>query len=295
MRKNQLESWPSNVHVFSEPGFETKQFEALDGLHVSGCAYQGDRNRSTFPDTDAVLNRSPRVDLLLLHGVLDASDPSSGDDVFSFSEQVVREVPARYVAMGHTHQYREVRDEGTIRGAFAGSPMGMHGSETGERSILIGELTEEGVPASSLEKRSVSPRRLFELEIEQESDISAPRFRRRVQERFDEEGVRTEDLVYLRIHGADPGREVLGSKVLQSFLGTYFHVQLDASRTRPLLDAEVGIEGEQSGTTEDQFVREMLDRLDEASSEEQKEIVLKALRMGRSAFRTEDVNLDHVL
>ncbi len=292
MRKNQLETWPSNVHVFSTTSFSTKQIDSVNGLRVAGFAYGGGRNRSTFPDREEILNRSDQADLLLLHGEFDSSQQASGNELFSFSEQLVRKHPARYVAMGHSHQFRSVCEEGTVHGAFAGSPMGINLSETGDRHVLIGELTDEGVAASTLEKRPVNPRSLFHLEIEQESDISAARFRRLLQERFDQEGVRTEDLVHLRIHGTDPGREVLGSNVLQTFLGTYFHVEVDASRTRPVFDPKTDA---QSDTTEEQFVREMLSRLDEASSEEQKEIVLKALRMGRSAFRTEDVNLDHDL
>lgn len=174
--------------------------------------------------------------------------------------------------------------------------MGVTLSDTGDRHVLLGELTPEGVPASSLEKRRVCPRRIFDLSIEGRAGTSPSRFRRRVQERFQEEGVCAPDLVRLNVTGEHPGEEVLDSNSLQSFLDEYFYVELDVSRTAPPLDSELYREGtERAGTTEGQFVREMLERIDGATSEEQEEIARKALRIGLSAFRREDVDLNHVL
>ncbi len=296
MRKHQLEPWPEHVQIFTESNFHSLRVGGTGSLRVTGRAHGGREDVSRCSEEMLPNSGTDTMDLLMLHGSIDPGVESANDETLDRTEQDICDVEVAYTALGGLHSHYAIQQEETVRGGYAGAPMPVSDLETGEGRVLIGQLTAEGVPASSLEKRDVSPRRLHELEIEPGRETSAARFRRRVQKRLEEETVKPEDIVRLTVRGTHPGHEVLESDLLQSLRNEYFHVELDVSRTRPVVSSDVlDEEGAEEHTTEDRFVQEMLNRINDASSEEQKEISRKALRIGLSAFRTEDVRLDHVL
>ena len=148
-------SFPSNVHIFTENALRAVELPEL-GLRVYGAAYLGKESapllRGFHAESDGLWN------LLCLHAEL-TKRPSPYAPV---TEEELAASGLHYAALGHIHKASGLCKAGAAWYAWPGCPEGRGFDETGEKSVSIVELDEQGC---RLQPVSVALRRYEDLRV----------------------------------------------------------------------------------------------------------------------------------
>ena len=295
--------WPSNVHVFTAPEFETVEvgpsslrqaqdaqgFEHADRPSTSsGCSACsvtgiGHAHRGI---TDRVLSR--RIEqphrptrILLFHGSRDGYKPSEKETVIPFSDAELVAQGFTYAAIGHYHSFAEIRDDSShVCGAYSGCGQGRGLDEAGEKCVIVGEISPDG--RVELERVEVAERRIVRVEV----DVSGSRDNTEIIARMDA-GVSTQarpcDVVCAFLKGTlAPGIEV-DTSVWQS-RQPYFAVNVNASAIEADYDLEAIGRESAASSLRSVFVRKMLERQEQATDEDEKRTVRDAIYYGLYAL-----------
>jgi DNA repair exonuclease SbcCD nuclease subunit len=188
----------------------------------------------------------------------------------------VEETGVDYAAVGHYHSFIEIRSQdGRLIGAYSGSPAGRGFDETGEKVVLLGEITESGV---SITKKTISRYRYRKFALSLDGVRDEREAEEKIRERVREASQR------------DVLRLVLEGKVFREFNPSMVsvdegtmpvaHVELEW-RVEPEYDVDSIA---RKSTTEGAFVRELLERIERAESEEEAETLRQAIYYGLDAL-----------
>jgi len=148
IRPNPWREPPGGARVLAEPSFERVTFETAGGpLHVYGAAY--DRAREPDPLATYVRSGEPGVHLVLLHGSAEFSPHwEIGGNALRLPLDALAALECDYIALGDYHTYRPPERFGgdaPIPAAYSGSFAALDLTETGPRGYVIAEL-ESGRP-----------------------------------------------------------------------------------------------------------------------------------------------------
>ena len=230
--------------------------------------------------------------LLLFHGSRDNTDlPKGKIRTIPFSDADLAQQGFDWAAVGHYHDPVTLTDpSGRILGAYAGCPAGRGLDETGEKSVLVGEISLEEPGARSavkIERVPLDRRRIHLVEVPCTGLTHRDAIFRRAEELLALRDCRAEDIVCLRLTGrVSPGVDLRGPEGFLS--GRFFHAVVDGSRLRPAYDLE-RYRREDLRTTEARFAREMLRRLEEAQDPARRRLIENALYYGLDALIQKEV------
>jgi len=296
LEQHGIDRWPENLHLFTSDQFETIRVDSIDGLRVTGIAHRSAEARDERLLQENVVRERGDLNLFMLHGSIVRSPGGGSGTPLPATRRELLNQDAEYVALGHRHEERLLREDGFVRAANAGAPMAVSLDDTGNRSVMFGTLTEDGVDSQSVERVRVCSRNVHDLEWTAGEEESGEDLCRRLDGLFEERGVDEKDLVRLRWTGERPSPSLLQSDAFKSFKDRYFHLHVDAGHVSGRLDpASLDDEASPERTSEGRFVRAMKERMEDATSDERREIAEKAFRIGLEAFHNEEVDLDHVL
>lgn len=250
-----LIDFPENVHVF---GTEMEKLTIAD-CDVFGISFG--HNVEADPLLSTALPLSGRPSVLLMHG-----DLGGMEDYNPISRESLAASGVSYVALGHVHSYM-IEKAGKTTYAYPGCPEGRGFDETGDKGVIVGEVTEAGVTCEFV---SLCQRKHHELTIDvtglatQEEMIGAIRSK----------GLNEKDLYKLILTGETEFSP--DSDVLKSAFDDLFFVKMYDRTKRPLdIDAlakESGVRG--------MFVSKMLPVLSGDDAEQAR----KALEIGLAAL-----------
>ena len=266
--------WPGNVHIFREDEIGEKDFPDL-GVTIYGF---GHNSTGMLP---AVLQdwRAPgrgQKSILIFHGSLIGGGPTSKEVTCPFASGDIEETGVDYAAVGHYHSFAEIRSrDGRLIGAYAGCPAGRGFDEAGEKSVVLGEITDAGVTIST---RTLARYRYERLELPLDGVTDERETEVRIREAV--RTVSADEVIRLALTGRVP---------------TEFDQRLvsidDATTGRPHIELEWRVEPEydveaiaKKGTSEGAFVRELLERMEKAPSEEDKTKLRCAMHYGLDAL-----------
>ncbi len=286
-------TWPRNVHVFRGSSWEVWRSPGDLSVSVTGMAHAagaaiGERLLGwEVPSDPQVIFR-----LLIFHGSRDNTEIPHGKlRTIPFSDAELAARGFDYAAIGHYHEPATIEGpSGRILGAYAGVPAGRGLDETGEKSVLIGEISKEGPaaePRVHLERIALDERRIHLVDVHCTGLTHQEAILKQVDERLALRSPRPQDIVCLRLSGrAAPGIDL---RLPDGFLADrYFHVVVDLSRLRPAYDLE-RYRNEDLRTTEARFAREMLGRMDGAATPEARRLIENALYYGLDALVQREV------
>ena len=130
--------FPENVHIFTS---SVPERIVLEGKQCSiwGAAF-------TDNASEQILKAMPKlnddtINIMALHG----SMLSPGDKYNPISEEDVLRAGLDYLALGHVHTYSGMNKLGNTYWAYPGTPEGRGFDETGEKGIIIAEVSKSGV------------------------------------------------------------------------------------------------------------------------------------------------------
>src|SRR5262249_5486949 len=139
-----LKPWSANVHIFNSPNFRTWHLPNRPDVAVTGRAYD-----SPEPVSERLLrdplprSETASINILLYHGFFEGyngADAAWQDKVTApFSLAELKQQNFTYTALGHCHQFLELRAEGgLLLGAYSGSAAGRNFDELGPRLAILG-------------------------------------------------------------------------------------------------------------------------------------------------------------
>lgn len=124
-----------NVHLFTGEAVECVELADL-GVRVWGTAFTGRYRTPPLRDFEAEKD-GDIVDILVAHG--EVGDPSSRYG--AITEEQLRRCGMDYVALGHIHSFSGLRRAGETFYAWPGCPEGRGFDETGEKGVILAELS----------------------------------------------------------------------------------------------------------------------------------------------------------
>lgn len=253
---------PGNTHIFKS--LEPEAVELADGI-VWGAGWLAE----TAPPLTGFRIAGGGVNVMALHAVVGAPDGRYR----TISEDEIAASGLDYLALGHVHSFSGARRAGKTTWCYPGCPEGRGFDETGERGAVIADVTERG---TELRFVPLAARRYEILELPAGDDAPAALLA------AIPEGAPQD--VYRVIFTGETDVKPDMQAVRAAAEGRFFALEL-RDRTRPCRDLWSG-EGEE--TLRGAFLKRMRVRYDAADSDEARETVMRALRIGLAALENRD-------
>jgi exonuclease SbcD len=267
---------PEGTYLLAEPRLAPGPRLTIkdETVQLYGVAY--DPAVSARPLSEFARNGIADYHVGILHGALQDSPTwkiRASDLPIDRSE--IAASGLNYLALGHYHNFVEVREGGSVA-VYPGTLEGRKFGEEGARYLLVATLSQG---SASLERKPWNNRTLSQVSMDFMS--AAIHDERRLLERLTAFAGERE-IVRVRLEGAaDFAFEA--ERIRGSIRERFFHLELD-DRTY-LMDAALLGQFKDEATIRGAFVRRMVDRLSQAGTPQEKETVTLALRLGLSEFQ----------
>ncbi|MBW7572215.1 metallophosphoesterase family protein [Caproiciproducens faecalis] len=272
------QDWPENVHIF-QSGFDCFELPGK-GVRVWGAGFTG-----TYV-TEPLLGESgaPEDDLLnicVLHGDLVAENQSSNYNPVTPSR--IRFSGMDYLALGHIHMRTEILHSGKTAYAYCGCPEGRGFDELGEKGVYIGTVMKD---RAELAFRPVCRRKNLEVRVDiggvSANNEAAAVVLHTLQQQFGE--TYADNLYKIILEGAlDVSYSPDCTGVAARLENELYYVKI---KDETHLQADLGALSRET-SLKGIFVRRMLEKINAASGEPQKEQCRRALDIGLKAFDSE--------
>lgn len=262
--------WPENVHIFRHGALESVALPDLNCV-VHGAAF-------TEPEkTGQVLSgfsvpRDGQLHLLCLHGDVGVPNSRYGPIL---REQLAR-CGAHYAALGHIHQCSGLRQEGSTVWAYPGCPEGRGFDELGDKGVLAGNVTRDGIEMRFV---PLCRRRYWILE----ADVTGVSPRQALEAALPPTA--SEDICRILFKGETDEVAVDLPALESAFRDRCYSLELrDATRPAQSLWARA-----EEDTLRGLFLRELKGQYDAAPDEAAREQIALAVRFGLAALDGRDL------
>jgi DNA repair exonuclease SbcCD nuclease subunit len=288
--------WPAHVRVFTSESWTSAELPELERVRIWGrCfvsqAVSAERPLAASATSSITPGDGSRVELALFHGSREGTCPYGMDLTAPFSDAEALASPFTYLAVGHYHTQALLSAQqgpaAGVRLGYAGSPVALNMSEIGSHGGLDVRI-EFGrrQPYIEVEPVGLDPRRVHAIPVDVTRCGSAEQVDRRIEKALDDAGVSAEDLVCVQLTGrlAKDVRYQPAPRLKERV----FHLEVNAKQMRRDYDVE-SVRGREPTTTEDRFVRALLERMDNEPDPARKAAIERALYYGLDAFTLGEV------
>ena len=249
-------NWNQNVKIFTNDAEKVETSEA----DIYGCGFD-DFYCEKSRINDFEIDSKDKLNILVIHGSLNASETLE-KNYNPMTRNAIEEKGFDYIALGHIHK----REDSTPI-VYPGSTVPMGFDELGEHGMIIGEIEKNKL---NLQFKKIAEIEFEEIELDCTDIISQ------------EELIEAINNLYL--NEKKLYKIILNGK--RNFeINTYNLFKFDINnkiikiknKTKPNYDL-VGLSNET--TLKGLFTKEMLNRLENAENDQQKEVIEKAIEIG---------------
>ena len=157
--------WTENVFIFTAQKFRSISLPNLKEISITGISHYENRSFYNRLLTDNILKQEGKINILVFHGSRDGYCPSDKKITLPFSDEELFKLGFDYSAIGHYHSYLEILDEeGNIKGAYSGCPLGRNLREFGEKFFIMGKFYED--KKVEIEKRRIDHRIMLKIDVD---------------------------------------------------------------------------------------------------------------------------------
>jgi exonuclease SbcD len=271
--------WPENVHVFTSPEMECVNVREL-GCSVTGMAHVHGGVKERLSDL-AIPQPPTDISFLMLHGSREGFRPIEKECVVPFTDAELVSLGFTYAALGHYHSFAQIVDgSGLTRAAYSGCIQGRGLDETGEKSVIIGEVGSDG--RASVRRVEVAPRRLISVETSLTGCATEVRAIERIASAVAASGARACDIVNVVLTGSTTSSVKPDALNLEN--QNCFHLSIDPSRLRPDYDLDEIAAAAGGGSVRSMFVKRLMEMRENLDDGEEREVVLDAIYYGLLAL-----------
>lgn len=253
---------PDHVHVFTSP--EPRPIE-LPGKNcmIWGAAFTGDYSAPLLPSLPKL--DSSKLHIMVLHGEM------GGEKYNPITEADIAGSGLNYLALGHEHTYSGLQRSGTTYYAYPGCPEGRGFDETGEKGVLLTEVSRSGVSDQFVPLARRQYHRL-QIDLSQTSDVE-----RAIMSAIPKGAER--DIYKLLLTGEFSGRLDL-ERLHRAVDKRFFHVVL---RDHTRIKRDIWAQAEED-SLRGLFLRKMRTKYEAAPDDAQREKIILAIRYGLAAM-----------
>ncbi len=257
-----LPEWPRHVTIFKEDIWSLTKLES-SGISVAGIA-----SRNSGTERNALKEFDLEADILVMHGA-HKLDFYEGRHSYPFSEEDTLGLSAKYLALGHYHQFGQI---GRGIAHYPGSPEGLCFDEDGKRSALLVEIGDGPASVAQLEL-GVYPFYSHKLDCTTMADTNE------IETAITAFGAQ-HDLVKVALTGTPSVDLDADVESLIARLGErFFYIDIKDKLELPVADIKPS-----DKTVKAKFLTRMREKLEATEDSETKDVINLATRLGLAAL-----------
>lgn len=274
-----LINWPDNVHIFTS-NIEKVYIKELD-VNVWGGAFVDKYIRKSMITN--FNGKSDKINLMVLHGEISSSNEGNEYNPITLSE--IQRSGMDYIALGHRHGFSGINKEGSTYYAYSGNPQGRGFDELGDKGVIFGYVSKGMVDFKFVK---TSKRNYEEVKIDISNYFGYEEVKNIILNFIDENN-RKNNLYKIILYGEISEEFNIDEKVLTEKLSSYFYYCKVIDKTSVKLDIE---ELSRGYSVKSIFARKIQRMLEESNTEEEREVIKMALKIGMSSLTEGEVNMD---
>ncbi|MCK9479247.1 MAG: DNA repair exonuclease [Firmicutes bacterium] len=208
------ETFPDNVHIFG--GDLTRlEFEKFD---IYGVSFQTEYCDNAI-GTDFIAYNPNKINLLALHCDMISKGQKSRYNPVTKEDLAATEVD--YAALGHSHQFSDIKKIGNVSYAYCGIPEGRGFDELGSKGVIIGNIQKNNVDLKFL---PLCKRQFVEIDV----DITSCTDYEQICEMIIKRAGETENLCKINLQGEVEENLFLDTALLTDMLkDKFFYVKIN--------------------------------------------------------------------
>lgn len=274
-----LIKWPENVYIFKDK-LEKVYIEELE-TNVWGAAFNEKYVRESLIKGFSQNNKE--INIMVIHGEISSS--SEGNEYNPITLKDIKESGMDYIALGHRHNFSGILKEGNTFYSYSGCPQGRGFDETGDKGIIYGYVSKGAVELSFIK---TCKRNYEEVYVDISNLFGYEEVIKKILDVIKEED-RKNNLYKIILKGEVSEKFHIEEKVLKSKLVRDFYFCKVVDKTSIALDIK---ELSKGYSVKSIFVKNLLKKLQEAKTDEEKDIIKMALKIGVSSLSEAEVNID---
>ena len=274
-----LIKWPENVYIFKDK-LEKVYIKELE-TNVWGAAFNEKYVRESLIRGFSQNNKE--INIMVIHGEISSS--SEGNEYNPITLKDIKESGMDYIALGHRHNFSGILKEGNTFYSYSGCPQGRGFDETGDKGIIYGYVSKGAVELSFIK---TCKRNYEEVYVDISNLFGYEEVIKKILDVIKEED-RKNNLYKIILKGEVSEKFHIEEKVLKSKLVRDFYFCKVVDKTSIALDIK---ELSKGYSVKSIFVKNLLKKLQEAKTDEEKDIIKMALKIGVSSLSEAEVNID---
>lgn len=271
--------WPSNVHIFNNK-MESIFLEDL-GTVVWGIGF------NTSHINKSLLKNVKRVDgynnIMVIHGEI--TNVEEGNNYNPITEDDMANSNMDYIALGHRHKFSEVKKIENTYYSYSGCPQGRGFDELEDKGVVLLEIKDRFVESQFIR---TSIRNYYEKEISIDGCFGYNEVKNTIVNQIPKYE-RKNNFYKLILKGEVREEFTLNEEFLQELLREEFHFVKVIDKSQIKLDINELMKGYSLKSI---FAKKIYERLQNAETEEEREIITLALKIGLQSISGEEVKLN---
>ena len=271
-------NWPENVYIF-KGDMEFKEVKELN-LIVWGAGFRNNYENETLLRKVNVDN--DKINIMLLHGEITSANSKNKYNPIYINDIYKSNID--YIALGHRHKFSGILKEGMTTYAYSGCPQGRGFDEEGEKGVIIGEVYKGGTNLSFL---PVCKRKYITKEIDITGTNNYDEVIFKLLSDLSDEEIHKNFYKIILKGELKEHFNLKESVLIEKLKNKFYYIKIinDTSIEVNLteLSRDYSIKG--------MFIAKILEKLKDASDDD-KEILKLALKMGIQCLSEDEVNLN---
>ena len=270
--------WPNNVHIF-KGNMESVILEDLNTV-VWGAGFNTSHvNKSLLKEVKRV---DKYINIMVLHGEITTT--KDGNDYNPITEEDIARSNMDYIALGHRHKFSEIKKIENTYYSYSGCPQGRGFDELEDKGIVLIEIKERFVESKFIR---TSIRNYYEKEINIQECFGYSEVKNKIINEISNHD-RKNNFYKIILKGEVCEDFTLNEEFLQESLKDEFHFVKVIDKSEIKLDINELIKGYSLKSI---FAKKIYERLQSAETEEEREIITLALKIGLQSISGEEVKI----
>lgn len=274
-----LVNWPENVHIFK--GDLEKIYIEEFNTNVWGIGFTERHVKTSMVKNVLADNNS--INLMVIHGEL--SNSENGNSYNPILLKDIENSNMDYIALGHRHGYSGIKKEGNTYYAYSGCPQGRGFDELGDKGVILGYVTKGAVDLNFIK---TSKRNYIEEKIDISNTFGYEEICNLILDKISEES-RKVNFYKIVLYGEVDKEFKLDADILENRLKDKFYFCKIKDSTSIKLNLE---EISKGYSVKSIFVKKMLEKIENAVDDEEKEVLRLSLKLGLSTLSEGVVKAD---
>ncbi len=273
--------WPSNVHIF-KGNMERVILKNLNTV-VWGTGF------NTSHVNKSLLKEVKRLDgynnIMVIHGEITSS--KEGNDYNPIMEEDIAKSNMDYIALGHRHKFSEIKKIENTYYSYSGCPQGRGFDELEDKGIVLIELKDKFIEGQFIK---TSIRNYYEKQINIQGCFGYSEVKNKIINEISKYD-RKNNFYKVILNGEVSEEFTLNEEFLQESLKDEFHFVKVIDKSEIKLDIDELVKGY---SVKSIFAKKIYERLQNAETEEEREVINLALKIGLQSISGDEVKIYEV-